>query len=142
MRLHYLLIVAIWLLQSSMVIAEEKATQILVVTNVESVGELNKKQIKQIYLEGGINFPVKPVTISSGAKIRSVFNAKVIGLTDSRIKAYWAQMKFTGRASPPKELASVEEVIKFLNDNPGYIAYIPASTKIPEKLHVVYSINY
>ncbi len=117
-------------------------SRILVVTNNHSLGELSKKQIKQIYLQGGINFPVKPINLKPGDKFRAIFNAKIIGLTEPRIQAYWAQMRFTGRISPPLELPTIDEMIKFLDNNPGYIAYLPADTEIPPSLSVVYRMNY
>ena len=93
-------------------------------------------------MEGGINFPVKPINMAAGLKIRSAFNAKVIGLTEARIKAYWAQMQFTGRVAPPKEFDTVKELLNYLQENPGYVAYVPADTALPESLNVVYSLNY
>ncbi len=116
--------------------------QLLVVTNVKEIGELNKSQLRQVYLEGGIKIPVKPLGFKAGNKYRSIFNIKIIGLTEARIKSYWAQMKFTGRASPPKEFSNVEELLDYLANNSGYIAYIPSDTKLPDGLHVVHVVNY
>jgi hypothetical protein len=117
----------------------EESSKLLVISNVPLEGEINRKKLKQIYLEDGINFPVRPLNMKSGSRSRSIFNAKIIGLTESRIKAYWAQMKFTGRVSPPKEFATTDELISFLNANPGYLAYVPATTEIPESLQVVFT---
>ncbi len=141
--LRYLLLIT--LLQSVDIFtasAFADSPQILVIVNVNNVGKLSKKQIKQIYLEGDINFPVKPINMAAGTKIRSVFNAKVIGLTESRIKAYWAQMQFTGRATPPREFENVNQLLDFMLNNPGYIAYVPADTVLPESLTIVYRLNY
>lgn len=120
--------------------AEKK--QLLVITSLPSLEKLSKSQIRQIYLQGGINVQVKPLTFSSGNKNRSIFNTKIIGLTESRIESYWAQMKFTGRATPPQEFATTEELLTFLIHNSGYIAYVPANTEIPNSLNVVLTLNY
>lgn len=117
-------------------------SQLLVVTDVKNIDKLSKNQIRQIYLEGGIQLPVKPLGFKSGDKFRSIFNTKIIGLTESRIESYWAQMKFTGRASPPKEFAKVEDLLGFLQNNSGFIAYLPSDIEVPDSLNVVYVLNY
>ena len=117
-------------------------SKIWVVTNNTQLSALSKTQLKQIYMEGGVHFPIKPINMAPGAKIRSVFNAKIIGLTETRIKAYWAQMQFTGRAKRPQEFDTVDNLLEYLQTNPDYIAYVPSGTNLPDSLKIVYSLNY
>jgi hypothetical protein len=119
-----------------------EGTRLLVVTSTQGIGPLSRKQIKQIYLESSTGYPVKPINLAAGAKVRSIFNARIIGLTESRIQAYWAQRRFTGRSSPPMEFESIEALMQFLETNSGYLAYLPDSVSLPETLEVVYSFDY
>lgn len=133
------------LLASNLCIANDDSVpdrnQIWVITGNQNLQDVSKKQLKQIYMNNGINFSAKPINLSSG-KARSIFNAKIIGLTNTRIKSYWAQMKFTGRANPPLELENPDKVIKFLEENPDYIAYVPNNIDKPESLSIIYTISY
>ena len=133
-------IISIAMLPTSLFSAEPK--EIFVITKSPQVDSLSKKQIKQIYLEGGINIPLKAINLKSGNKYRSIFNAKIIGLTESRLQAYWAQMRFTGRASPPIEIEEISEILIYLENNPNHIAYLPASVELPEDFKVVFSLKY
>lgn len=116
--------------------------KLFVVTNQKSIEKLSKSQIRQIYLNGGINIAVKPLGFESGDKLRSIFNIKIIGLTESRIEAYWAQMKFTGKVTPPQEFSSTDDLLSFLENNSGFIAYLPGDAQVPDWLNVVYIVNY
>lgn len=116
--------------------------KLFVVTNQKDIEKLSKNQIRQIYLDGGINIPVKPLGFESGDKLRSIFNIKIIGLTESRIEAYWAQMKFTGKVTPPKEFSNTDGLLSFLKNNDGFIAYFSDETEVPDWLNVVYVVHY
>lgn len=117
---------------------------LLVVTNNSQLTQLNKAQIRHIYLENGVNYAVKPLNLIAGSRLRAVFNAKVIGLTEARVQSYWVQMRFTGRMKEPIEFSSVEKLLQFLEQpsEQGYIAYLPEETQLPETLKVIDRINY
>jgi hypothetical protein len=79
----------------------------------------------------------KAVNLPAGNPLRIDFNTKLVGLTESRIQAYWAQMRFTGRSKPPVEFRSTKEIIAYLLKEENAVAYLPADTKIPDELTVV-----
>ena len=85
---------------------------------------------------------IEPLTFAKGNQWRVVFNHAVIGLQESRINAYWAQMKFTGRAEPPLEFENEQAILGYLKNNPGCIAYVPAHINLPPEIRVLYTINY
>lgn len=116
--------------------------RIIVVASDTSIGAISKWQLRQIYLENGVNHKLKPINLPIGAVERAVFNTHVIGLTESRIRSYWTQRKFTGRGTPPKELKSVEAIIEYLKQHPGYVAYLPEGTELTESIRVVHRIAY
>ena len=68
----------------------------------------------------------------------AIFNAKIITLPESRIQSYWAQMRFSGRMTPPKEFDTLEAMLAYISNNKGAVGYIPAETELPEHLTVIY----
>ncbi len=121
------------------VIAE--GSTLYVVSNGIQINSLEKKRIKQIYMEGGW-MEIKPLSLAQGHKLRTIFNSNIIGLTESRINSYWAQMTFSGRATPPKEFDNLKDLMSHLINCPGCIAYLPSDITIPKPLNVVYTLEY
>lgn len=132
-------ILLVFLLFAHNAMAEEQ--YLYVVASDKTLATLHKKDIKHIYMDSAL-FDLKPINLTQGHTLRTVFNAKVIGLTESRIGAYWAQMKFTGRANPPIEFKSETEIFQFLKSNPGFIAYVSQQHDIPPFLKVLYKLPY
>ena len=79
-----------------------------------------------------------PIALSPGEVARSVFNVRVVGLTESRIQAYWAQMRFSGRQQRPQTAQSIEELILMIESTDNTIGYLPEDTPIPSSLKVIY----
>ncbi|WP_338365904.1 hypothetical protein [uncultured Pseudoalteromonas sp.] len=98
---------------------------------------LSKQQMRHIYMGGAMSRQFKAVNLPAGNPLRIDFNTKVVGLTESRIQAYWAQMIFTGRSKPPVEFSSTKEVIAFLLQQENAVAYLPFDTEIPDELTVI-----
>lgn len=58
---------------------------------------------------------------------RETFYTKVAGKSGSQVKAAWSRLVFSGKATPPKELASSAEVKKMVAANPNAVGYIEKS---------------
>ncbi|MBQ4834037.1 hypothetical protein J8L70_12360 [Pseudoalteromonas sp. MMG010] len=113
-------------------------SNIIVVANIADKNKvLTKQQIRHIYMGGALSRQFKPVNLQVGNPIRVDFNTHIVGLTESRIQAYWAQMKFTGRSKPPIEFSNIDAVMSYILAEENAIAYVPADTKIPASLTVV-----
>ena len=72
---------------------------------------------------------------------RVLFNTKVIGLTESRIQSYWAQMRFTGRKKAPREFSNEQSMLDYLIDNAGAVGYLPEGISVPNELTVLYTVR-
>ncbi|ATC97947.1 MAG: substrate-binding domain-containing protein [Pseudomonadota bacterium] len=55
------------------------------------------------------------------------FNSKVLGKSNSQVKAYWSKILFTGKGTPPQEMDSNGAVISSVASNPDAIGYVDAS---------------
>jgi len=58
---------------------------------------------------------------------RELFYTKVTGKSAAQIKAAWSRLVFSGKATPPKELASSDAVKKTVTSNPNALGYIEKS---------------
>tara|TARA_Y100000296_G_scaffold42880_1_gene49320 strand:- start:2536 stop:2967 length:432 start_codon:yes stop_codon:yes gene_type:complete len=114
---------------------------IWVIANVhDKTFSLTKAEIRNLYMKSGTTttYVLEPVAISPGNRIRAIFNAKIIALPESRIQSYWAQMRFSGRHTPPVEFDNLEAVINFVSNHEGAVGYVPADTVLPDNVNVVY----
>ncbi|PKF58006.1 hypothetical protein CW748_05410 [Alteromonadales bacterium alter-6D02] len=101
--------------------------------------KLTKSEISNLFMGGVLKHGLTPVALPPENLTRVLFNTKVIGLTESRIQSYWAQMRFSGRKKPPQEFKTEAELLQYIEQTPGTIAYLSAKTEIPEQLIKVYS---
>ena len=56
--------------------------------------------------------------------MREPFYTKATGKNAAQVKAIWARLAFSGKATPPKELPSAAEVKKHVAANADAIGYI------------------
>ena len=102
--------------------------EVVVVVSADSpVTTITKDQAAQIFLKKSVNLPggvsATPVDQASGAA-RGEFYNKVTGKDEAQLKAYWAQLTFTGKAQRPKQAASPAEARKLIAASPGAIGYL------------------
>lgn len=118
--------------------ASPAVSNIIVIGNLGSEQTtLSRDEVRNIYM-GSNSKNLKPVALPPNNIARIIFNTKVIGLTESRIQSYWAQMRFTGRNKPPMELDTDTDIIHYLQKHPRAIGYTSVDTPIPSDLTIVY----
>ncbi|BFM15254.1 hypothetical protein R50073_14370 [Maricurvus nonylphenolicus] len=101
---------------------------VAVVVHPSNANALSEADITRIFLGKKKAFPdgaeAIPVDQAEGSPIRSSFVGTVLKKNDQQIKAYWAQLLFTGKGTPPKEVGSGADVKKLVAENPALIGYI------------------
>lgn len=80
-------------------------------------------------LVGGV--PVTAVNIAPGNPLRSRFLQAFVKRDEDSYAGYWLVSRYSGLGTPPKELRSNAEVIKFVQSTPGAIGYIDESEVRP-----------
>ena len=91
---------------------------IIVVANTSNKSiQLNRQQVRKLFMGGVTPYNLKAIALPPENQIRVLFNTKVLGLTESRIQSYWAQMRFTGRRTAPKEIKSEALALQYLTQN-------------------------
>ena len=132
-------LVLIVLLSSTVLahIAHARERVLVVANSAESTLQLSKSEIRNLFMGGSLD-GLSPVEFESGTHIRKVFNTQVIGLPESRMQSFWAQMRFSGRSNPPSNVSNIEEMVTFLIEHESSVGYLPEGTSIPNGLTVVY----
>lgn len=103
----------------------------LVVVNQDSgLTRLSQKQVMSLFLGRAQFLPTGPRAKTFDHPIdspmRASFYQSLTGKHIRDIDAYWARLKYSGRASPPQALESVEEIIKKVSEQKGALSYLPS----------------
>jgi len=114
-----------------------QASSLQVIVNEKSgVGTLSRKQVMSLFLGRARVFPNKNAARAFDHKvdsdIRKAFFEALTGKAISDIDAYWARLRYSGRASLPKEMNDSQAVLSEVMNNENAIAYV--SGQDPEAL--------
>lgn len=111
----------------------------VVVVAHPNVHKLDQATVQRIYTGkvievGGVS--VAPVNARSGQALRQRFLNDYLQQTDDAYVAYWTVRRYVGKGVPPREFATVAEVISFLQTTPGAVAYLDEAD-VPSSMNVV-----
>jgi ABC-type phosphate transport system substrate-binding protein len=109
---------------ATLLLAAPAFAEVVVVVN-PAADAVTKDQIAAVYL--GKSTAFTPIDQTDGSAIRGEFYKKVADKDAAQAKALWSKLVFTGKASPPKEVASSADVKKAIAANPKAIGYIEKS---------------
>ncbi len=103
----------------------------VVIVNKASTATVDKATVAKIY-QGELKSwpdgtPAAAIDLPEDNPIRASFSTDVVGKSVANIKALWAQLVFSGKALPPKMVASDEDVKKAVSGAKGGVGYIKAS---------------
>ncbi|MCV2420357.1 hypothetical protein [Paucibacter sp. DJ2R-2] len=119
--------------------------QVAVIVNPKNAAaSMTADQVSNIFLGKSNTLPsgaaAAAVDLPESAATRDQFYSKVTGKQAPQVKAAWSRLVFSGKATPPKELASAAEVKKFVAANPDAIGYIEKSA-VDGSVKVVLSVD-
>ncbi len=115
--------------------------EVVVIVNPENpVARLSREQVVDIYMGRYSHFPdgsnAVPFDLSAEAATRETYYEKLISKSVAQVNAFWARLRFSGRASPPRELHDSDAAIMQVSRNRSAIAYVD-SEHVNEKAKVV-----
>jgi len=133
------------LLCSTLLTMHAAFAQVAVVVGAKSdIGALTSDQVSALFLGKSDKFPsgttALPLDQTAGSAIRGLFYDKVTGKNEAQVKAAWSRLVFSGKGTPPKEIASSAEVKKLVASNPNTIGYIEKSA-VDSSVKVVLSAD-
>ena len=115
-----------------MTLAQAASAQVAVIVNPKSpMASMTPEQVAAVFLGKSNTLPsgatAAPADLPESAVVREQFYSKAAGKTGAQVKATWARLTFSGKATPPKELTTAADVKKFVANNPDAIGYIEKS---------------
>ena len=120
--MHKSLIITLLVLVSSLQVQAE-----VIVIGHSDMSELSTKTITRIFTGKTIEIDgnsITPINYHEGNPVRDKFLIKFLNKNEDKYSAYWTVRRFIGKGTPPKELASTTEIIDYVGQNPGAVAYI------------------
>lgn len=95
---------------------------VVVVHPSNPAASMSADQVADAFL--GKSIGLSPVDQPDSSAIRKEFYQKVTGKDAAQVKAIWTRLIFTGKATPPKEVASSADVKKAVAADAKAIGYI------------------
>lgn len=119
--------------------------QVAVIVNPKSAAaSMSADQVSNIFLGKSNTLPggasALAADLPESSAVRDQFYSKVTGKQAAQVKAAWSRLVFSGKATPPKELASAAEVKKYVAANADAIGYIEKSA-VDGTVKVVLSVD-
>lgn len=106
-----------------------RAQQVAVVVNAgNATEELSTDKLRRLYLGQTKTFPNgSHARLARFAPSGPVFDRAALGLQPEIVRSRWMAMIFRGEATAlPSELASVEDMKRFVREHPDAIGFLPA----------------
>ena len=102
----------------------------IIVNPANRIDTIDRTFLSNVYLKKVAtwhnDWTVRPVQLSRRFALREQFTRDIIKKSPSQLRSYWNRQIFSGKAVPPPELESQEEVIRYVLANKGAIGYVAA----------------
>ena len=123
-----------WLKTMSLALAvfsSAAMAEVAVIVHPSNNVTLDQAEITRLFTGRGTSFnngsKATPFNLAESAAARADFDSKVLGKSSSQMKAYWSKLVFTGKGTPPKELADDTAVKAAVGSDATAIGYIDAA---------------
>jgi ABC-type phosphate transport system substrate-binding protein len=120
---------------------------VVIVHTASPAASLTADQVRAYYLK-------KQAAWSDGSKVRPVqqsgdaregFVKRVLSMSATEFERYWLQLKYSAAESPPKQVDTDDDAIKFVGAMKGAIGFIDAASLDPAakaKVKAVFKTTY
>lgn len=128
MKLIYSVLLGLALIGSAPTEATAQDQVVIITNRHTTVDKVEPDQATQIFLKQIQTWPdgkaITPIDLKEGSPLRAEFYSKITGRSTGQLRAYWARQAFTGMGFPPKQMASSEDVAKYVQNTPGAVGYV------------------
>ena len=111
---------------------------VLIANSANPISELSADAVARFYLKKTRKWPngggVTPVDQSATSLVRTSFTREVLGRTIGEMRDYWLRQTLSGADVPPVSRGADAEVIEFVAQDAGAIAYVSAAAKLPSEV--------
>ena len=141
-RLIHGLLLAGFCVGLSGAMAAAPSTTVKVVVNANNaMAVAPRDEIARIFLKKNATFsdghPAMPIDLDEGSAVRKAFSREILGKDVAAVLAYWQEMIFSGRGTPPAQRTSDSDVLDFVRSNPNGIGYVSAGVDVGKGVKVV-----
>ena len=116
----------------SLLFSQQVIADVAVIVHPSNDSSIDQSAIKRMFLGKTKAFSngrsAILLSLDPSSPITEEFNREVMGKSGSQIKAHWSKMIFTGKGTPPQEMASIAEIISAVSANPDAIAFVDAAS--------------
>jgi ABC-type phosphate transport system substrate-binding protein len=107
----------------------------VVIVNASNVTTTaSRKFVGDAFLKKTTRWPngdvIRPVDQAADSAVRRHFTEDVLKRSVAAVQSYWQQIVFSGRGLPPPDLASNEEVVKFVSSHAEAIGYVDGTASV------------
>ena len=125
-RIGWISLFCLWLL-----VLPCQADIVVVVNPQNPVAMLGHRELVDIYMGRTQHFPNGALVLrldqAPDSAVREAFYRALVNKSVGEVKAYWAKMLFTGRASPPQVVDSSTSVLNAVRENANAIGYLDSA---------------
>jgi len=118
------------------------SNDMVVVTNTSVVEKLSKSEVKRLFLSKTNkvhNINIKVVELSENGE-KDKFYKQISGKSKSQLRSYWTRLIFTGKAKPPVQVNTMDELLKEMKKSEVIVTYLPKN-KVTKQMKIVYTLN-
>lgn len=114
----------------------------VVVSKNLNASDLSKSEVKRIFLSKTNKLDSSRIKVYEirDNNYKKEFYKNVLGKSIGQLRSYWARLIFTGKAQPPRQVESVEVLIRMMEDDASIISYV-SSSKITRDMKVLYTMG-
>jgi ABC-type phosphate transport system substrate-binding protein len=133
-----LFLVSVLMALSGVDLGAADAGFVLITNSANPVSELSADAVARFYLKKSRKWPngggVTPVDQSATSFVRTAFTREVLGRTIGEMRDYWLKQTLSGADVPPVSRGADADVIEFVAQDAGAIAYVSAAAKLPAEV--------
>jgi ABC-type phosphate transport system substrate-binding protein len=107
------------------------AELVVIVHPSSKLENISTKELEKIFLSKTQFLPsgerARPAELNS-LELKTRFYEKVADKSEIELRKYWATTLFTGNGQPPKQFRASADILGYVKEHPGAIAYIDKNT--------------
>jgi ABC-type phosphate transport system substrate-binding protein len=102
----------------------------VIVHPTNPISSVERKFLEDAFLKKVVTWPggasIRPADLAASSPVRRTFSEEVLMRSVNAVRAYWQQHIFSGRALPPPELDTNDDVVHYVLKHEGAVGYLSA----------------
>lgn len=141
LKIRLVVLALVALLLPAVTHAAKTSDFVIIVNSANPTEDLSRQEVARMFLKQRARWDhgerVRPVDLSGSWKVRDDFSLAVFRRTTRDIEEHWKRMVFSGRDVPPPEKGSEQEILDYVELNPGAIGYLSRGTPLSRRVKVI-----